>query len=220
MFRIAKTKAGFSLVELMVAMAVSGIVLTSIYQVYNTQLKTYTTQQSIVEMQQNMRAILYLMEREIRMAGYAPEGGLGGAGNPIFSIARVNDLQYNIDITGGQSDGADNDDDGDVDEPDESVFSDGDSDDAGEIVRYQMSGGQLLRNGEMVADNIDSLAITYLDAAGAALAFDSGGDLVVPQNIRSIVVTLSGTPRSPGAVRKQMSLSSEIRIRNMYGPMI
>lgn len=197
MFRIAKTKAGFSLVELMVAMAVSGVVLASIYQVYSTQLKTYTTQQQIVEMQQSMRAILYMMERDIRMAGYAPAGGLGGASDPIFSIARADELQYNIDITG-----------------------DRDSDDPGEIVSYQMAGGQLLRDGEMVADNIDSLAITYLDAAGTALAFDSDGDLVVPQNIRSIVVTLSGTPWSPGAVRKQMSLSSEIRIRNMYGPMI
>ncbi len=220
MFRIAKTKAGFSLVELMVAMAVSGVVLASIYQVYSTQLKTYTTQQQIVEMQQNMRAILYLMERDIRMAGYAPEGGLGGAGNPIFSIARDDDLQYNIDITGGQSDTIDNDGDGETDEADEAAFSDGDSDDAGEIVRYQMSGGQLLRNGEMVADNIDSLTLTYLDAGGNVLAMDGGGNVAVPQNIRSIVVTLRGTPKSPGAVRKQMSLSSEIRIRNMYGPMI
>ena len=197
MFRIAKTKAGFSLVELMVAMAVSGIVLASIYQVYSTQLKTYTTQQQIVEMQQSMRAIIYMMEREIRMAGYAPAGGLGGAGNPIFSIARADDLQYNIDING-----------------------DRDSDDSGEIVRYQMSNGQLFRGGVLVADNIDTLEIAYLDAAGDALAFDSDGNLQAPQNIRSIVITLSGTPRSPGAVRKQMSLSSEIRIRNMYGPMI
>lgn len=220
MFKTAKTKAGFTMIELMVAMAVSSVVLASIYQVYNTQLKTYTTQQQIVEMQQNMRAILYMMEREIRMAGYAPGGGLGGEENPVFNIARVDDVRYEIDITGGQSDGLDNDDDDEVDEADEAVFSNGNSGDPGEIIHYQLLNGELQRNGEMVADNIDSLAIEYLDGNGNALAFDSDGNIEVPANIRSIVVTLTGTPKSRNAVKKQMSLSSEIRIRNMYGPMI
>jgi type IV pilus assembly protein PilW len=58
-------RSGFTLVELLVAMAISTIVLTLIYQVYRTQLRTHTTQQELVEMQQNLRAALYLTEREI-----------------------------------------------------------------------------------------------------------------------------------------------------------
>lgn len=64
-------KKGFTLIELLIAMAVSSIVMASIYSVYRAQTKSYRTQQLVVQMQQNMRAAMYLSEREIRMAGYS-----------------------------------------------------------------------------------------------------------------------------------------------------
>jgi prepilin-type N-terminal cleavage/methylation domain-containing protein len=63
---------GFTLVELMVAMVIGLIVITAVYRVYQNQQQTYTSQRSIVEMQQNARAALTLMKREMRMAGYKP----------------------------------------------------------------------------------------------------------------------------------------------------
>jgi prepilin-type N-terminal cleavage/methylation domain-containing protein len=68
---------GFTLIELMIAMAVASILLVSISQVYQTQQKAFTTQQLVVEMQQNARSAMTLMKREIRMAGYKPAASDG-----------------------------------------------------------------------------------------------------------------------------------------------
>jgi len=63
---------GFSLLELMIAMAVGSVFLAVIYSAYAAQQKSYTSQNQAVEMQQNIRAAMSLMKREIRMAGYDP----------------------------------------------------------------------------------------------------------------------------------------------------
>jgi len=68
---------GFTLIELMIAMAVASILLVSISQVYQTQQKAFTTQQLVVEMQQNARSAITLMKRETRMAGYRPAASDG-----------------------------------------------------------------------------------------------------------------------------------------------
>ena len=95
MLNIRNSKAGFTLIEVMVAMAISGVVLASIAKVYSSQLKTHTTQQQVVEMQQSMRAVLYLMERDLRMAGYAP---LGGLSDPVISITDNDEIHFVMDI--------------------------------------------------------------------------------------------------------------------------
>ena len=58
-------KKGFTLIELLIAMVVASIVMASIYAVYRSQTAAHRTQQLVVQMQQNMRAALYLLEREI-----------------------------------------------------------------------------------------------------------------------------------------------------------
>ena len=58
-------RKGFTLIELLVAMVIASIVMAAIYSVYRSQTQTYRTQQLVVQMQQNMRAALYLLESEI-----------------------------------------------------------------------------------------------------------------------------------------------------------
>jgi prepilin-type N-terminal cleavage/methylation domain-containing protein len=65
---------GFTLVEFLVAIGISAIVLAAIYSVYYAQQKSYVVQEQVAEMQQNLRAAMYIMAREIRMAGYDPTG--------------------------------------------------------------------------------------------------------------------------------------------------
>lgn len=67
-------KKGFTLVELMITLAMSGIIVAAIYSAYIIQQKTYYTQGQVVDMQQNLRAAMEVMESEIRMAGYDPSG--------------------------------------------------------------------------------------------------------------------------------------------------
>jgi type IV pilus assembly protein PilW len=128
------------------------------YAVYNSQIKANVTQQAVVEMQQSLRTALYLMERDIRMAGYDPYD-TAAAG---IVAAEAGSVTFTMDILGGEADGRDNDGDGDtdgddisldlngidddgdgfIDEPDEADearFGDGDVDEAGEWIRYALT---------------------------------------------------------------------------------
>jgi type IV pilus assembly protein PilW len=155
---MATAKNGFSLVEMMTALCVASIVLVGIYTMYYTQTKSHATQQAVVDMQQGIRLALFLMEKEIRMAGYDTVGG-SGAG---ITRAERAAITFSMDITGGETDGFDNDDDGDTDEDDlklnndgvdndadtlvdeddendESIYGDGDTEDALERITYFLS---------------------------------------------------------------------------------
>ena len=84
--------AGFTLIELMIAMAISGIIAATIYLAYATQQKTYTAQNAVVEMQQNLRAAFLVMENELRMAGFDPYK----SGNAGVTAASANKLSFSF----------------------------------------------------------------------------------------------------------------------------
>lgn len=65
---------GFTLVEIMVSMAISSLVIAGIYGVYTIQQRSYTVVEQVSEMQQRIRSALDFMTRNIRMAGYDPTG--------------------------------------------------------------------------------------------------------------------------------------------------
>jgi type IV pilus assembly protein PilW len=64
------TKRGVTLIELMIAMVISATVIAAIYRIFLTQQNTYTVQDDVVDMQQNVRVAVNEMMREIRMAGF------------------------------------------------------------------------------------------------------------------------------------------------------
>lgn len=68
---------GHTLVELMIAMAIAAILVTAIFQVYQLRQRSHSKQQLAVEMQQNIRAAISLIKREVRMAGYDPAANDG-----------------------------------------------------------------------------------------------------------------------------------------------
>jgi type IV pilus assembly protein PilW len=61
---------GITLIELLVALVISGILVAAIYRTFLGQQKTYTVQEQVVDMQQNVRALINRMMREVRMAGF------------------------------------------------------------------------------------------------------------------------------------------------------
>ncbi|MDY0220203.1 MAG: PilW family protein [Desulfobacterium sp.] len=65
---------GFTLVELLIAMAISGIVMAGVMTAFLSQHGSYLVQDNVVEMQQNIRAAMELITSEVRMAGYDPSG--------------------------------------------------------------------------------------------------------------------------------------------------
>jgi type IV pilus assembly protein PilW len=201
---LAHKKSGFTLIELLVALAVSSILITMMYQVYRSQLKSHTTQQEFVEMQQNMRATLYLMERGIRMAGHGPNGGVA---DPAITVAEVDNISFAMDITGGTTL-----------EP-----SDGETNDPGEQMSYFLA-GDLIRNvndgnGDqtiLAQSAIENIRFVYKDEDGSTLDYAALAADDERRKIRTVEIILTakmGT--SPVVNEKNMELRSEIKCRNL-----
>lgn len=66
---IRKT-GGFTIVELLVAMAISLIVMAGIFSTFKSQQDSYVVQSQVSVTQQNLRAALFMITRDIQMAGY------------------------------------------------------------------------------------------------------------------------------------------------------
>ena len=96
MMKIQKFNKGFTLVELMVTLAISSLVMSGIYAVFHKQVATHNTERLVVSMQQNARAAVSFMERDIRMARYDP----AGAAVLDILIADRAELQFQIDDDG------------------------------------------------------------------------------------------------------------------------
>ena len=179
---------GFSLVELLIAMAVASILMGLIYNTYQAQQKSYTSQNLAVEMQQNIRAAMSLMKREIRMAGYDPlevgsdgidNDGINGVDDPGESsgiiAAAGNFIQFSFDQFSVDIIDPDYDPNGATTEWDEILhygFTTGDgdldgiADDGAEsLSRIDANGGRT----EVIAYDIQGIAFAY--------AFDDDGTL-------------------------------------------
>jgi len=63
-------KKGVSLIELLVALAICGIVVAGSYRFFITQNKAYNVQDQVIEAQQNVRLAMEILLRDLRMAGY------------------------------------------------------------------------------------------------------------------------------------------------------
>jgi hypothetical protein len=70
MFKRLFNEQGVSFIEVLIALAMTAIVTTAVFQLYITQHKNYMTQDDITNIQQNARAAIDEMSRSIRMAGY------------------------------------------------------------------------------------------------------------------------------------------------------
>lgn len=73
------TQRGFSLVELLTALAISSVVVASMYGAFVQQQRVSTQQEQTTEARQNARLSMDAMLEEIREAGFDP-GGFAGAG--------------------------------------------------------------------------------------------------------------------------------------------
>jgi len=69
-FRSNLNKNGVSLIELLVALVICGIVVAGSYRFFITQNKAYTVQDQVIEAQQNVRLAMEILMRDLRMAGY------------------------------------------------------------------------------------------------------------------------------------------------------
>jgi type IV pilus assembly protein PilW len=97
MLHIISKKEGFTLSELLVAMVISAVVMAAIYSTYYSQQRSYLVQEQVAAMQQNLRAAMFYMEKEIRMAGCDPTR----AADAGITTANADSISFTEDITGG-----------------------------------------------------------------------------------------------------------------------
>ncbi len=92
---------GFTLVEVMIALLISGIVMASVYSAFQSQQDSYLAQDQVAEIQQNIRVGKDMMLREIRMAGYDPTQN-ANAGVTMATISQfgfTQDLDEDENVT-------------------------------------------------------------------------------------------------------------------------
>jgi type IV pilus assembly protein PilW len=206
---------GFTLIELMIAMAITGIVTAAIYAAFHSQQKSYIVQEDVADMQQNLRAGMDLMVREIRMAGFDPTSDA----NAGIVSATSNAINFTMDAGNGVDDdgdgsidetdemnagnGVDDDGDGSIDEADE-MDVDGDTNDANENITFGFSNANDADNDgiadsgaadigrntgggfQPVAENIHAIEFFYTLADGTQTSAPAAVDL---NNIRSVQIT-------------------------------
>ncbi len=98
-------KNGFTLVELMIAVALTGIAVIAIYRGYTAFSQTADAQEQIIEMQQNLRIGMFWVARDLRRAAMNNEEDE----NAGFIVSDSASVEFTMDIggddplTGGQA---------------------------------------------------------------------------------------------------------------------
>jgi prepilin-type N-terminal cleavage/methylation domain-containing protein len=106
--KITRVK-GLTLIELLIAMAISAILIAAIYRTFILQQKTYTVQEQVVDMQQNVRVAINKMMREIRMAGFGNVSNiLPPQGQPFQAIVWLGKQTVTFNNIVNPSDNKDN----------------------------------------------------------------------------------------------------------------
>jgi type IV pilus assembly protein PilW len=192
---------GFTLSEVLVAMAISGIVMSAAYGLFISQQRSYSSQEEIAAIQKNLSAAMYFLERDIRMAGCDPTGrAMAG-----IKAAEPSSIRITMDIRGGGSA--------------EFSYADGACDDPNEDITYSLytSSGvnrlgrksSLTASNQPVAENIESLHFVYLD--------DKGDITDILSDIRSVQITVkAGTPKPGTGEMLTRSLTKQVKCRNLY----
>jgi type IV pilus assembly protein PilW len=191
---VAAEPGGFTLVELLVAMAVASIMLASMVTLFLSLNKSYTRQNAAAEVQQVTRAGVDFIAQSIRMAGLDPEqtGSFG------ITVATETSITFTADF--------------DLDGVIPPEIGEG------EEISYWLNGDRLLTNLDALplVENVDTsngpgLTFTYLAADNSILAAPVA-DMAA---IRTVQIAL--TVREPAGPGKTVArtYATEVRCRNI-----
>ena len=167
-YSIQKTNDGFTIVELLIAIAIMGFIIAAMFSFSIAQRKYFSVQEEISEMTQNTRAAMDMIAGELSMAGYNPSGAAAFSGIP-YSASQ---LQIYADLNG----------DGDRADSNENI-----------IYTYDTGSKRILRNtgggNQPFSEDIQSFIFEYLN--------DQGNPTTVTANIRQIRLTITGRTSKP-----------------------
>lgn len=192
------TDAGFSLLEMVISLAIFGILMVGAFTLYAASNRIFYRGMSKADSQQNARTALEAMTREIRMSGFDPSGVLAGLTHPTpIQTGNASSITLVTDLTA----------DGTLDQ-----------------ISYQLSGTTLTRSASAwngasfpaastgeIASGVSSLTFSYFDTNDAAIAAPvSAGNLA---SIERITVSLQTTQTTSGQ-QQVFPLVEDVKLRN------
>jgi type IV pilus assembly protein PilW len=185
--------AGFTLVEMLISIAILSILFGTIYRTFDIFSRSFTKENVKAGVQQKTRIGTDLMARDIRMAGLNP---LGSA-NAGFNSANTNStsIQFTADLN-----------------------YDGDINDPFEDITYALNGNLLQQTSDLgtgmvtatLLDNVTGLAFTYLDETDTPLA-----EPIPTDQIRTVLISLTTRRESGRDGPISRTYTTRVRCRNL-----
>jgi prepilin-type N-terminal cleavage/methylation domain-containing protein len=146
-----KNSAGFTLVEILMVMFIMAIVVGAVYSLFYRSQKVYADQAQVVNMQQNARAAVEMICRDLWLAGYWPNPNRFQVSTAGILVAGTNSIQFSADLDkNGNTTGAE-----------ENIlyaYNSTDPPTPGPVTRQRVNTGEAP---QVVADNVTSFQITY-----------------------------------------------------------
>ena len=196
-------RKGFTAVEMLMSLAIMSIALTTIYGLYISYVRVYTTEGVTTRVQQGVRASMNRMVRDIRMSGLDPTG------SGIFGIQEISDHKIRFS--------ADRNMDGELDDPDiaagtaesnlEHIAYEYDETNLLEMILYHPDGTEVVDSRSTLMDNVSDLNFTYLDANDVETA--------ALDEIRTVIIEMTVEKPAGRAGTVSRTLSKRIRCRNL-----
>lgn len=158
--RVLKSETGLGLIELMVTLAITGLIATAIMNIYIGSSRTYTEQLAATEAQQNLRSGVDALVRDLRMAGFKGRGGATTGFLPANTGS--NSIQFTMDRN-----------------------EDGDVTDTNETLTYSLytPAGETFQNlGRASGGGGNTAVAEYIENLGFAYAYDANDDGVLDIN--------------------------------------
>ena len=175
-----------SLAELLVALAIIGLVLSGVFGILDQGQRLYATGAARVESQQTARIALERLAREIRHAGE----GKAGADFPAVSVAEPSRIVLHFDVNG-----------------------DGLITASGETVTWLLRAGVLRRDAgggaQPIINGVRDFALGYLDAHGVPTTVPSA-----VRTVAITLTTEPDHVAADPSRRAATTVSTSVRLRN------
>lgn len=201
---LKNNRRGFTLVEMVMVLAISTIVLAAMYSVFTIANKNFTTQNAAANVQQNLRSAIGLMARDIRVAGLDPTGS-DNFGITYASQTKIRFTLDSIDSGSGDFNGI----------VDEANF---------EEITYGFQGNQVMQtlyetvtsstaDAAALISNIKEVKFKYYDSANNDLGDPVPADQL--ENIRNVEILVTHEEPAGREGMVSRTLTRRVECRNL-----
>ncbi len=190
---------GFTLIEVLITIAMISILIPAVYSVYTVMIRSLTTQSVVADLQQSVRFSLGFMVQDIRMAGLDPFGSAGiGTATAGIEEATATKIRF---IADQNMDGVIN----NTNQERVTYLLDAPNNQLDQIL-YE---GTASQDTQTLIENVTALTFSYLDEDGNPIATPVGAANL--PNIKEVDISL--TAQAPAGQEGMISRTFNVRVR-------